>query len=85
MLVLSSFVEGKKIIAIAKNGVYSLHSEKLAIDLDKPLNYNAIKVYVPTLEDAAKLIAEAVTIFVYIMKKQDRKTNENLVKLKLSG
>lgn len=49
-------VKGKKFIATPKDGMYSLHSEEAAEKLGKPLNYEATKVFVATLEEAAELI-----------------------------
>ncbi|GAB5478650.1 MAG: hypothetical protein Marn2KO_21170 [Marinobacter nauticus] len=49
-------VTGKKFVATPKDGVYALHSEELAAKLGIPLNYEATKIFVSTLEEAADLI-----------------------------
>lgn len=49
-------VKGKTFSAQRTNGKYELHSEKRAAMLGIPLNYAATKVFVDTLEEAAKLI-----------------------------
>lgn len=49
-------VTGKKFIATPKEGMYALHSEDVAQKLGMPLNYEATKVFVSTLEEAAELI-----------------------------
>ena len=48
--------KGKKFVATPKAGMYALHSEEVAAKLGKPLNFEATKVFVATLEEAAELI-----------------------------
>ncbi|UTA47146.1 hypothetical protein L1F30_13365 [Simiduia sp. 21SJ11W-1] len=68
-------VEGKKFIATPKNGYYVLHSEELSRKTKKPLNYSATKVYVETLEEAAKLIL-SVGHHIRVYNKETKQENK---------